>query len=232
MALFAALELEASALARSLVPSHVSTPGIKVYEGTLEEVPVVLGIGGVGKVAAAMTAQFLCDVFRPRGLVCFGLAGALSSKIGRGHVVVASGAIQHDLDARPITAHKGEIPGLSTWLLEADLTLEQALFDSASGLIEHPNLVQKGLVLTGDQIISATETRDQLSIQFPGAMCVDMETAAVAHVALQNKVPWGALRLTSDSADETFDLDDVLEFGGKTAADVFERIISAVMRRL
>ena len=67
---------------------------------------------------------------------------------------------------------------------------------------------------------------------FPDAACVDMETAAVAQVALRNSVPWSALRITSDSADETFDLRGVLGFGVSTAADLFERIIQSVVDEL
>jgi hypothetical protein len=37
------------------------------------------------------------------------------------------------------------------------------------------------------------------------------------------------LRVTSDSADETFDLKGVLGFGVETAANLFEGIIHAVL---
>jgi nucleoside phosphorylase len=52
-----------------------------------------------------------------------------------------------------------------------------------------------------------------------------METAAIAQVAHQNQVPWGALRITSDSADENFNLHEVLGFGADSAADLFDRVI-------
>jgi nucleoside phosphorylase len=53
-----------------------------------------------------------------------------------------------------------------------------------------------------------------------------METAAIAQVAYQNGLPWGAVRVMSDSADETFDLDDVIDFGVKTAGELFARIVA------
>jgi hypothetical protein len=61
---------------------------------------------------------------------------------------------------------------------------------------------------------------------------VDMETAAVAQVAHQNGVPWSALRVMSDSADESFDLRGVMGFGVSTAADLFESIIQSVVDEL
>lgn len=232
IALFAALDLEASVLAGMLQRSTVLSPGISISAGEVEDEAVVLAVGGVGKVAAAMTAQFLCDTFRPSGLICFGLAGAIGARSEPGQVIVASAAVQHDMDARPLTRQKGDIPGLGTGLFEADAHITHALFQAARNTVEKPDVVRKGLVLTGDQIITSAAVRDRLVTEFPEAACVEMETAAIAQVASQNQLPWGAVRMTSDSADETFDLHDVLDFGAKTAGELFERIIRGAMKGL
>jgi adenosylhomocysteine nucleosidase len=91
---------------------------------------------------------------------------------------------------------------------------------------------QAGVVLTGDQIVTSRQVRDALLRDFPDAACIDMETAAVAQVAHQNRVPWSALRVTSDSADESFDLKGVMGFGAETAANLFESIIQTVAEEL
>jgi nucleoside phosphorylase len=57
-----------------------------------------------------------------------------------------------------------------------------------------------------------------------------METAAIAQVAHQNGVPWAALRITSDAADENFNLREVLGFGVETAADLFDQIVRAFLK--
>ncbi|TME71138.1 MAG: 5'-methylthioadenosine/S-adenosylhomocysteine nucleosidase, partial [Chloroflexi bacterium] len=85
-----------------------------------------------------------------------------------------------------------------------------------------------GLVLTGDQIVTSRATRDALMREFPDGVCIDMETAALAQVAQQNGVPWTALRVISDSADESFDLRKVMGLGVSTAAKLFESIIQTV----
>ena len=54
----------------------------------------------------------------------------------------------------------------------------------------------------------------------------------MAQVAHQNRVPWSGVRITSDSADETFDLKGVMGFGADTAANLFESIIHAVVDEL
>ena len=91
-------------------------------------------------------------------------------------------------------------------------------------------MVSFGLILTGDQIVTSSELRDGVAREFPEGACFDMETAAVAQVALQNDIPWAALRMTSDAADESFNLDEVIGFGVKTAADELDQIIRACLK--
>lgn len=228
VAVFAALEQEASALVRHLPRSQTIGPRIAAWEGD----GMVVVVGGVGKVAAALATQFAQDVFKPRCVVVVGIAGGLHADTARGQVVIASGAVQHDMDARPLTSARGVIPVLGESVFSADAPMAEKLLTAARRAVENPRVVRSGLVLTGDQIITSRKLRDGLAHDFPDAACVDMETAAVAQVAHQNGLPWGAVRVTSDSADETFDLQDVIDFGVTTAGDLFARIIEGAMADL
>jgi adenosylhomocysteine nucleosidase len=187
---------------------------------------LVVMVGGVGKVAAAMAAQYACDVFKPRSLVSIGLAGAIEGRSRPGRVIVATGAVQHDMDGRPLTDAKGVIPGLGLSIISANPAVTETLLRAARYKSED---ALSGLVLTGDQIVTSRAVRDGLAKYFPDGLCIDMETAAIAQVAHQNGVPWSGLRVTSDSADETFDLKGVLGFGAETATNLFESIIHAVV---
>jgi adenosylhomocysteine nucleosidase len=195
----------------------------------LEGQPVVLVITGVGKVAAALATQFVCDAFKPRSIITVGIAGATDSDAAPGRLIIASGALQHDMDARPFTAARGTIPSLGMALIPADPALSEEL-RRATGVVDRS--VQSGVVLTGDQIVTSREVRDRILSDFPAGACFDMETAAIAQVARQNGVPWAALRMTSDAADESFNIDEVIGFGIKTAADLFERVVRAVLKAL
>lgn len=186
---------------------------------------MVVLVGGVGKVAAALAAQFACDVFKPRCLVSMGLAGALREDASRGQVIVATGAVQHDYDARPLAPAKGVMPTLNISVFNAESPIAEKLAVSAKRSVENPRIVRSGLVLTGDQIITSRAVRDALTKEFPDGLCVDMETAAIAQVAHLNGLPWGAVRVTSDAADETFNLEDVINFGVNTAGELFARIV-------
>lgn len=229
VALFAALEEEARALARHLPRAATSSPHLSIWEGLIDAAPVVLVVSGVGKVAAALATQFACDVYHPRCAVTFGLAGATDSERPAGQLIVATGAVQHDMDARPLTEARGMIPSLGKAMFDADPKLAQGLRRAAQRVVDDPRVVSSGLVLTGDQIVTSRAVRDGLLRDFPEGLCFDMETAAIAQVAHQNDLPWAALRLTSDAADESFDLDQVISFGINTAADLFDQIIQAFL---
>jgi adenosylhomocysteine nucleosidase len=228
VALFAALDEEARALARHLPRAATSSPHLSIWEGVIEATPVVLVVSGVGKVAAALATQFVCDVYHPRCAITFGLAGAPDSD--RKRLIVANGAVQHDMDARPMTEAKGVVPSLGSAVFAADPKLAQGLHRAAQRVVDDPRVVSNGLVLTGDQIVTSRAVRDGLLRDFPEGLCFDMETAAVAQVAHQNSLPWGALRMTSDSADESFNLDQVINFGINTAADLFDQVIQAFLK--
>jgi adenosylhomocysteine nucleosidase len=230
LAILVALEVEAQALVRRLAPSTTSSPLLSVWEGLVESTPVVLVITGVGKVAAALAAQFACDRFDPGTILVVGLAGATGSDGQRGELIVASGALQHDMDARPFTAARGVIPSLGKAVLASDPTLSERLRNATESVVSQPGIVRAGIVLTGDQIVTSGAVRDGLLAEFPNGACIDMETAAVAQVAHQNSIPWAALRITSDAADENFNLQEVLGFGVDTAADLFDRIVRAFLK--
>ncbi len=232
VAVLAALEEEAQALARHLVVLKIARPGVKAWEGELAGKPALLIVTGVGKVAAAIAAQFACDVYRPRLLLSIGLAGATGSESARGELIVASGAVQHDVDARPLTKARGVVAGLGMGVFPADTTLSGMLQRAAERVVERPRQVRSGLVLTGDQIVTSRVTRDLITSDFPDGACFDMETAAIAQVAIQNGVPWGGVRITSDSADESFDLDEVISFGVRTAGELLERIVLGALEEL
>lgn len=182
---------------------------------------MVVAVGGVGKVSAAMATQFVHDAFKPRCIVAVGLAGALKADASRGHVIVASAAVQHDVEAR-----------FRESAINADAAVAEKLTVAAKRAVENPRIVRPGLVLTGDQIVTSKAARDAIAKDFPDGACIDMETAAIAQVAQQNGLPWGAVRITSDSTQESFDLEAVIDFGVSSSGELFARIITDVLTDL
>ena len=60
---------------------------------------------------------------------------------------------------------------------------------------------KRGTVASGDKFVSKPEQREKILNNFPGALCAEMEGAAIGHVCLQNKIPFCIIRSISDTAD-------------------------------
>lgn len=210
--------------------------GLTAYEGTLAGVPCVLVQCGVGKVAAATAAQALCEAGFRGGVLVLGIAGGITAEVHLGDILIASQAVQHDLDPRPFFA-RSYVPHLDRSAFPADPALQTAAMDAANALAPAliarpgplagtPPRVFASTILTGDQVIGTRRRRQALSRDFPGALGVDMETAAVAQVCYQNGVPWGAVRIISDGLEDRIDPKKVLAYAA-TSATTFLRDLAA-----
>ena len=231
---------EESVALRSMLerPSQRDVGGVGIASGVLAGTEVHLVSSGIGKVAAAAAAATAILELEPALLVVVGLAGGLSAGAEPGTLVVVSEAIQHDFDLRPLLPRRGLLPQFWSVSLKADrAALDPLESSSRSVLAGAPTAgrVMRGGVLSGDQIIADEAVKAALVDEFPGAACVDMETAAVAQVASGHRVPWGSVRLVSDFADDSFDAANVLgycaEVGARLMAEVVADFTSSWMGR-
>ena len=83
------------------------------HVGSLHGTEAVVAFSRWGKVAAAATVTQLIASFPVTRIILTGVAGAVQRGLSIGDVIVASGLIQHDLDARPVgDGHQCEDRGL------------------------------------------------------------------------------------------------------------------------
>lgn len=175
------------------------------HAGRLGGQPVVCAAARIGKVAAAATATEMIVRFGIERLVVTGLAGGLSDALAVGDVVVATGLVQHDLDASPLFPAR-EVPMLGVTRLAADPGLVDALAAAGEAFCADARLgaerprVWRGLVATGDRFVATTPSRAAVLEAVPEALCVEMEGAAVAQVAYEYGVRFGVVRTISDAA--------------------------------
>jgi len=89
----------------------------------------------------------------------------------------------------------------------------------------YPLKVHRGLVLTGSPLIRSAQERERISLIYPQALCVDMESAVLMDV-------WHPLviRGISDYADSHYDY-DWLYYAAATAAAVAKSIILTLEKR-
>lgn len=89
-----------------------------------------------------------------------------------------------------------------------DLILPAAVRDHASGREFEPEPLAgaragTGTIVTSDEFLIAPDVVDRLVAQ--GVIALDMETAAVGEVCTTRGVPWSAVRVISDRADDHSD---------------------------
>ena len=178
--------------------------GMEFFDGILEGLDCVVVQCGVGKVNAAMCVQILCDCFEVTHIVNTGIAGSLCTELDIGDFVVSTDAIYHDFDVGALGYAVGQVPGLATKAFPADKKLGECAFSAANEI--HPGHARMGTVASGDQFISGKEQKQKI-ITDTGALCTEMEGAAIAHTAWRNGVPFVILRAISDKADDSAEMD-------------------------
>ncbi len=197
--------------------------GRRFHEGRLGGQRVTLVQSRIGKVAAAITATTLIRDFDVDAIIFTGIAGALADDLRIGDVVVATDLIQHDLQGPPEMFARGEIPlsGVVEIPTDAALTAvataaSRSFADEIDTIVDLERRAELGVdrprvhvgqIATGDEFIGG-DMKAIVRARTPGALCVDMEGAAVAQVCLEHgDVPLCVIRSISDLASGTASLD-------------------------
>lgn len=166
--------------------------------------------GGWGKVSAAASAQWVLDQDRPELLVNLGTCGGLKGRVAQGAVLLVERALVYDL----IEQMTDGLAELAFYTTELDLSWLPAK-------LPHP--VQRGLMVSGDRDIVASEV-PRLIAQHQ-AIAADWESAAIAWVAARNGARCLILRGVSDLVGED---------GGEAYGDytLFAERTNAIMSQL
>lgn len=246
LAIVAALHEELAAVL-DLLPDERKTvvAGREFWVGHLHSHEVVAVLSRIGKVAAATTATLLIERFQASRIVFTGVAGGLGEGVRVGDVVVARQFAQHDMDASPLfPRHEVPLYGLTRFATDAALSDELAraaaamLADAPRTLGEdtvrefnlHSPALHQGLVLSGDRFVATATESDALRRDWPDALAVEMEGAAIAQVCFDAGVPFAAVRTVSDRADDAAHVDFV-RFIRAVASRYSAALIDAWLRR-
>jgi adenosylhomocysteine nucleosidase len=196
---------------------RVLVAGRDFWVGHWQGHAIVAVLSRIGKVAAATTATVMLERFGVDALVFTGVAGGLGPGVHVGDVVVASGFIQHDMDASPLFP-RHEVPLYGRALFEADAVLSLQLAEAAQQVLQAAERhlgpetlaqfqlsspkVHQGLIVSGDRFVSNHAESQALRESLPEALAVEMEGAAVAQVCWDYGLPFAAVRTISDRADD------------------------------
>ncbi len=195
--------------------------GLTVYTGNLHGKTVVLCQSGMGKVAAGATTQLLVTKYGIDAIINSGIAGNMTSKVGVGDVVLSKEVTYHDAEISMINQH---YPNMDSYFANEAMiaAAEKACKETDTHYIV-------GKIATGDKFIGETAQKNAIAA-FCNPDCVEMEGAAIAHIACKNDIPFLVIRSMSDNADESAREElvekhfDVSEYCDK-AADICELTI-------
>ncbi|TDE87574.1 5'-methylthioadenosine/adenosylhomocysteine nucleosidase [Deinococcus sp. S9] len=203
LAIMGAMDEEIELLLADLQDQEtLQRPGVTLYRGVLDGLPVLLAKSGIGKVNAGVTAAFLLAAGATQ-VIFTGVAGGVHPELRVGDIVVSTDLVQHDVDVTALGYAVGTIPGEApAWAADKQL---QATALEAAREVEGVRALP-GRVASGDQFIASREGVQRLWTQF-GAACAEMEGAAVAQVCAKVDVPFVVIRSVSDTADHDANVD-------------------------
>jgi len=190
--------------------------------GKYNELPIVIVMCGVCKVNAAIATQILIDKYAVTNIFVTGVAGALDKNLEVGDTVIANEFIYHDVDENILVDYH---PFKDDYIFYPD---EKMYLLSKIVAKEMKFPIYHGRLVTGETFVTDKE-RDIIIKDFQ-PLCVDMETAAIAHVCEINNIPFLAIRSMSDSADE--DSHDSFINNVKRAALNSLKILKSLLNKL
>ena len=228
LGIIGAMTVEVALLKENMENMTVSThAGMEFCAGKLGGLDTVVVQCGVGKVNAAMCAQILCACFDVTHLVNTGIAGSLCAELDIGDLVVSRDAMYHDFDCVHFGYEMGKVPGMDVVAFPADETLMGYAVEAAESV--NPGHTKIGRVASGDLFVAEKSVKNRI-IEKTGAVCTEMEGAAIAQTAYRNKVPFVILRAISDKADDSAEMDyPTFE---AIAADRCARVAIAMARKI
>lgn len=196
------------------------TLGKREYHcGKIDQHEIVLVFSRWGKVAAASTVTSLINLFQIEALIFTGVAGAVSSELNIGDIVVSEKLYQHDVNAEPLMP-KHEIPLTGITYFNAHSILASHAFSAATRSLAteaialalkefspNPAKCVQGTIATGDQFISDPKKAQEILDDKPETMAIEMEGAAVAQVCEDYELPYVVIRTISDTADHRSTID-------------------------
>jgi adenosylhomocysteine nucleosidase len=214
--------------------------GIPFSTGIIHGKEVAITRSGVGKVNAAIITTLVIEHFRPSHILFSGIAGGLNPGMHPGDVIVAEKIAYHDYGRKwPdsfetwATRNPSDFK-VNPMFFESDSLLLSIVKNISGGIKLQPigkNIpsIRTGIILTGDMFLSDGRYGQKLRKK-TGADAVEMEGAAVAQTAWQQKIPFLIIRSLSDSAND----DAALDFTayGKIASENSAALILGLLEML
>ena len=209
--------------------------GLTVLAGTYSGARLVATTAGMGTVNAAAAAQHLISAYRADAIIFSGIAGGLNPVLHIGDIVIGERLRYLDTDTALIAESAPCLEEYSSTprLVEiAEALLAGRGYRNAAEGTAGTDTFQylRGTIATGDRFVSGAEMREA-AVAATHADCVEMEGAAIAHVAAKNGIDCLVMRAISDNCDEAYDALCTREFDLEEYAQRASNLTLGIVRR-
>lgn len=209
--------------------------GLTVLAGTYSGARLVATTAGMGTVNAAAAAQHLISAYRADAIIFSGIAGGLNPVLHIGDIVIGERLRYLDTDTALIAESAPRLEEYSSTprLVEiAEALLAGRGYRNAAEGTAGTDTFQylRGTIATGDRFVSGAEMREA-AVAATHADCVEMEGAAIAHVAAKNGIDCLVMRAISDNCDEAYDALCTREFDLEEYAQRASNLTLGIVRR-
>jgi adenosylhomocysteine nucleosidase len=196
-----ALDDEAAGIAKALGSVRIEEAGGNTFtSGSFADHTLTLVQSGMGTVNAAAATQTLIDRFGAEVVLFSGIAGNLNPDLAIGDVVVGAKLHYLDTDAAMIAE---SAPFLQEYA--SDPGLVELARETLDGIEDGAAQVKVGVIASGNYFVNAPEQVQRVRATVPEVDCVDMESAAVSHIAAKNGVKSLIIRAMSDNCDQDYE---------------------------
>ncbi|QFP42409.1 5'-methylthioadenosine/adenosylhomocysteine nucleosidase (plasmid) [Borrelia miyamotoi] len=171
----------------------------KIIKGKISNRNVISAVVGIGKVNMGLWTSYLLSKYNISHIINCGVAGGVinpkMNKLKVGDIVVSSEVAYHDFDLVKFGHKVGQVPELPQ-RFSADRNLLEKALEAIKTNLQDVN-GYTGLILSGDQFIDSSYLA-KIVANFEDVVAVEMEGAAVGHVAHIFNVPFIVVRSISD----------------------------------
>lgn len=171
---------------------NIST-GIPLAQGSVGRHNVYIAKCGIGKVNSALNAYRVVTAVKPDLVINSGVAGGAGVPVGT--LLIPDRIAYHDVWCGPGTEY-GEADGYPLFLTPDARISELAKKMASDGQ------ASTGLICSGDKFVASAEEIAFIRSHFPDVCAVDMESASIAQTCMLLGVPFGIVRVVSDTPGE------------------------------
>ncbi len=165
----------------------------KLYK--LKDLDIYLLNSGIGKVTSSISLSMFLNKYNIDQIISIGSSGSLNINVKIGDIVCARALAYHDVDISYFGYEIGQLPDYERFFK----TSTSSFFEKILSRYKKSIRVHEGLIVTGDQFVSVKQ-RNKVSVDFPEALAVEMESCAMVHTANTYDININVLRVISDNA--------------------------------